>query len=128
MTKRATKAIDPKGTKLPGGNPTIRLVRKVDPETLTKRLQPIYRKLVTKGASRSALLSTLTGDNRHRRWSVRILLKMKLVEAVPESAPKEKRAAAKKAVVKATRKIKPEKKAPAKAAEKKPEELKPPVA
>lgn len=85
--KKVRSAVDPKGVKLPSGNPTLRLVRKVDPETLAKRLQPIYRKLVTKGASRSALLSTLAGDNRHKRWSVRILLKMKLVEAVPEPEP-----------------------------------------
>lgn len=127
MTDKKLKLINPKGVSLPPGNPTLRLVRKVDPETLAKRLQPIYKALVTKGASKSALLSTLAGDNRHKRWSVRILLKMKLVEAVPGPESKEKKATARKGGAKATRKGKRDKKAPSKPAEQKPEP-KPPVA
>jgi hypothetical protein len=97
MKKSVIKAPNPKGIKLSSGNCTLTVIRKVDPETLPKRLQGIYQKL----AKGTAKLSSVAGDDRHRRWSVRILLKMKLVKAEGEGASKRKPKAAKAAQPKA---------------------------
>jgi predicted transcriptional regulator len=86
MKKNVIKVPNPKGIELPSGNCTLTVIKKVDPETLPKRLRGIYQKLA-KGAAR---LSSVAGDNRHKRWSVRILLKMKLIEAKAEGTPKRK--------------------------------------
>ena len=83
MKKTVIKAPNPKGVELPSGNCTLTVRKKVDPETLPKRLRGIYQKL----AKGTAKLSTIAGDNRHKRWSVRILLKMKLVKAEAEVKP-----------------------------------------
>jgi len=86
MKKTVIKAPNPKGTELPSGNCTLTVRKKVDPAMLPKRLRGIYQKL----AKGTAKLSTIAGDNRHKRWSVRILLKMKLVKAVDEETAKQK--------------------------------------
>jgi hypothetical protein len=83
MKKSVTKVPNPKGIELPSDNFTLTVIKKVDPETLPKRLRGIYQKLA-KGTAR---LSSVAGDNRHKRWSVRILLKMKLVKAEAEVKP-----------------------------------------
>ena len=85
MKKYLVKALNPKGVELPS-DCTLTVIKKVDPATLPKRLCVIYQKL-TKGAAK---LSSVAGDNRHKRWSVRILLKMKLIEAKAEGTPKQK--------------------------------------
>jgi len=91
MKKNVIKAPNPKGTALPKGNCTLTVIKKVDAATLPARLRGIYQRL-TKGTVK---LSSVAGDNRHRRWSVRILLKMKLVKAEGEGASKRKLKAAK---------------------------------
>lgn len=122
IKRKAVKKVDPKGVELPRGNPTLKVVRKVSTDELPRRCSSIYSRL----SKSPATLAAVAGDNRHKRWSVRILLKMKLVEAVPEPESKEK-PSAKKAVAKTKRRAKPGKKASAKPAEQKPEP-KPPVA
>ena len=83
MTKNVIKVPNPKGAELPSGNCTLTVIKKVDPAALPKRLRGIYQKLA-KGAGK---LSSVAGDNRHKRWSARILLKMKLVKAEAELKP-----------------------------------------
>ena len=100
---------NPKGTNIVHGS-TIRVAKRIDPETLTPRLREIYAKLKDK---EEAPLATLA-DSPHERWSVRMLVGLGLAEAIPPKEPPKAKAAKKSPV----RKVK---KAAAKPAETKTE-------
>lgn len=84
---------------LPRGNPTLKISKKVDPETLPVRCQKPYERIQDKG---EVPIEDVVKGNRHVRWSVRLLIgaPLKCVEAIPE--PEAEKVKAKPKVKKAT--------------------------
>ena len=90
------KAANPSGVELRAED-TLKVAKKVDSATVPRRCRPLYEKLL-KG---SATVESLAGDDPGKRWSCRILVKMKLCD-VEKAEPKPKAKASAKVTTKTT--------------------------
>lgn len=82
------KAANPSGVELHAAD-TLKVTKKVDPASVPRRCRALYERLL-KG---NATVESLAGDDPGKRWSCRILVKMKLTDvekAEPKEPPKTK--------------------------------------
>lgn len=76
------KAVNPSGIELHAAD-TLKVAKKIDVETVPRRCRALYERLL-KG---NATVESLAGDDPGKRWSCRILVKMKLAD-VEKAEPK----------------------------------------